>query len=288
MADFDARSEPPDQPGAGPDDLEGLLVAHRPGMAPARPEFHDALGKRFTRAAEARRGAPGGRRWRLVALPCAPRLAYAAGVLGVAVVLATAWWVARSPRVPPAMTRTTLLEHNAAAWADTATMVGSFSTGDGWYFEEWLRRGTNGVMFKRYSRPPARMVLRPQWNVSDGRTEWVVDADTGTVRAERPPTWSVSPVAPPQERMQCAALALPPGLADGPDPVPALLGGEAVYRLTGRTADGQMAVFWIDARDFLVRRIDRPNGATVWARHQLRVGQELAADLFQPDALANL
>ncbi len=208
--------------------------------------------------------------------------------VGVVALAAAALLVARSPRVPAAVTRAEILERNAVAWANTASLAGSFTTGDGWYYEEWIRRQPDGLMYKRYSRPPTTTVMRPQWNVSDGKTEWVVDADSRAVRAERPASAAVSPDAPPQERMQCAALALPPGLENGPAPLSALLDGVPVYRLTGTTVDGQPALFWVDARDNLVRRIDRPGGTTVWARQQLDLGRDLAADLFRPDALANL
>lgn len=288
MTDFDSRFDDTGQADDRKDDLERVLRAHRPGAASARPEFHAALGRRFTRDVQARMAHAGPARPGWLPHLRSPRLALAAGFVAVLALATTALWVARSPRMPPAMTRTALLERNAAAWADTATLAGSFSTGDGWYFEEWLWRSPTGLMYKRFSRPPATTVQRPQWNVSDGASEWVVDADSRTVRAVRPAARAVSPDAPPQERMQCAALALPPELAAGPAPVPALLDNVPVYRLTGDTADGQPAVFWVDARDYLVRRIDRSSGATVWAREQLELDPYLAADTFRPEALTNL
>lgn len=288
MPDSQARLGPAGQPGEGLDDLDALLRAHRPGATPARSVFETALGQRFARDVEAQRVADGGRRWRMLPGWLAPRWATAAGALALAAVFAIAVWVAGSPRVPPALAREDLIQRNAEAWAGTTTLVGSFTTGDGWYFEEWLRRGSNGVMYKRYSSPPTTTVLRPQWNVSDGRTEWVVDADSRAIRAERRAGEAVSADAPPQERMQCAALALPASVGDGPDPHPAVLNGEPVYRLVGRTAEGQPAVYWVDARDYLVRRIDRPGGATVWSRGRLDLSAELTAEVFRPDALANM
>lgn len=289
MSKIEAYEEPAEN-GAGPaDDLERWLWAHRPAAAPARPEFRTSLERRFSRAAAQRGKTRSG--WRggwLFSSGRAPRLRVAVGVAGVAAVLVAAWAVATSPRVPAAVTRAEILERNAAAWAETDRLAGSFVTGDGWYFEEWIRRQPEGLLYKRYSRPPETTVQRPQWNVSDGRTEWVVDADSRTVRAERPATEAMSPDAPPQERMQCAALALPPGLAEGPDPMPALLDGVPVYRLVGPMADGEVAVYWVDAGDSLVRRIDRLGGATVWMRQQLKLGGELAVDIFRPDALRNL
>lgn len=287
MPEIDERFDPEDTPGDAVDDMESLLWSHRPGLPPARPDFRADLEARFLRSVEAQvalaRSRPG-LALRLASWP----VPIAGAVLSLVLLLVGAWWVVGAPRVPAAMPRAELVARNAEAWAEAETIVGSFSTGDGWYFEEWLRPAPAGLMYKRFSRPPATTVLGPQWNVSDGRTEWVVDAGSGAVRAERPAGRAIGPHAPPQERMQCAALALPPGLALGPQPVPALLGGVPVYRLSGRTADGLPAVYWLDADDFLVRRIDRPNGAIVWERTRLELGEDLAVDLFRPDALANL
>lgn len=270
--------------------LERLLRTHRPSVPPAQPEFQRALGRRFE-AEAGRRGYPdGGNRWMLPMSWAASGRVAPAVLLAVVTLVVAGLWRSQAPRVPPAMSRAALIEHNARAWKETNVLVGSFVTGDGWYFEEWMRRDGDALMFKRFSRPPATTVKRPQWNISDGRTEWVVDADTRAVRATRSATRASDPDAPPQERLQCAALLLPPGQEDGPAPLPTLLDGRSTYRLDGLTADGQPAWFWVDAGDHLVRRIDRRDGITMWERRELDLDdrETPGAGFFRPESLEHL
>lgn len=212
----------------------------------------------------------------------------------VLTVAATVVAVLGAPRLggvtaPPPVDRATLVARNTQAWADLASLTGAFETGDGWYYEEWISRAPDGgLRFKRYIRPPARTPNRPQWNISDGTTEWVVDAATRRVRVTRAAVPGDFTAVAPNDAMQCTSLALPAGLADGPPPVPVLLDGHPTYRLTGRLADGADAIFWVDAADALVRRIDRPGLGTVWRRQRLAVDPPLATDVFHPQSLVNL
>lgn len=289
----------PDLPAAAADLAEDL-AAFGAAVPPARPEYMAALKSRFEQtcrtAAEDRatspqagpsrvRDRPGpwgrGRLW-----------AWARPIAGAAIAaLAVALVVPRlgGTAPPPPVDRATLVARNALAWSELTTLTGAFETGDGWYFEEWISRDDGGALrFKRYIRPPARTPNRPQWNVSDGRTEWVVDAASRAVRVTRDAVPGDFTAVAPNDAMQCTSLALPPGMAQGDAPVPLVLDGRGVYRLSGRLADGAAAVFWVDAEDALVRRIDRPGLGTVWQRQRLSLDPPLAAAEFRPDSLANL
>jgi hypothetical protein len=276
-------------------ELAEELAAFGRTVQPARPEFVSGLRLRFEQAVHsgtevrasilaqafgraARRRAPG-RGWAL------PAAVVALSALAVLLLLPRLSHTA----APPPIDRATLVARNAQAWAGLTTLTGTFSTGDGWYYEEWISRSDEGLLrFKRYIRPPARTPNGPQWNVSDGRTEWVVDAGSGKVRVTRDAVPGDFTAVAPNDAMQCTSLALPPGVAEGPAPLPGVLDGHAVYRLSGNLGDGSAVVFWVDAHDALVRRIDRPGLGTVWQRRRLSLDPPLAADIFRPVGLEDL
>lgn len=294
--------------------VERLLTEHRPTATPIDPGFARSLGARFARAAarRSREGAaptsglamPKGLRrgvarltsppwltaWRDRRGPVVPRILIGASLATAA--LASVVLVAHvrgAPTLPPAVDRAALVARNARAWADVQGLTGKFGTGDGWYFEEWIsRQDDGGLRFKRFIRPPERTLTRPQWNVSDGTMEWVVDAATRQVRFSRPAVPGDITLVAPNDAMQCTALALPPAIGDGPAPWPVLIGNRPAYRLDGALPDGAPAVFWLDAGDDLVFRIDRPGIGTVWKRLDLDVNPRLPERLFRPESLANM
>ncbi len=265
-------------------------------VPPARSEFVSELRSHFVRsvrvATDVHVVSPGPSSIRLPAWLTTPRRGWALPAAAVAIVMLISASIGLGPKdtaAPPQIDRETLVARNARAWSDVTTLTGAFDTGDGWYFEEWISRSQEGApRFKRFIRPPSRTTNGPQWNMSDGRTEWVVDGISGDVRVARDAVPGDFTAVVPNDAMQCTSLALPPTTADGPDPMPAVLDGRAVYRLSGHTADGSIAVFWIDADDALVRRIDRPGFGTVWQRRRLDLGSPLNADIFRPDNLTNL
>ena len=288
--------------GAWPDlpaELTGLarnLAADGTAVQPARPEYVAALRARFEQATQTAAEA-----WARSQRTAPPALTARLGLLRQRWVLPVAFTAVAvltvavlAPRLggavaPPPVDRATLVARNTRAWSQLTTLTGAFVTGDGWYYEEWISRAEGGVLrFKRYIRPPARTPNRPQWDVSDGRTEWVVDAGSGKVRATRDAVPGDVTAIAPNDAMQCTSLALPPGVSEGPAPTPLVLDGRAVYRLSGQLADGAAAVFWVDADDALVRRIDRPGLGTVWQRQRLDLDPPLAADIFRPVSLTNL
>jgi hypothetical protein len=190
--------------------------------------------------------------------------------------------------LPPPLDRATLVARNELAWSELTSLSGAFHTGDGWYFEEWINRENGALRFKRFVQPPPSSIKRPTWTVSDGDTEWVVDATSGVTRQRRAAVSVDVASVDSVDAMQCTSLALAPGASTGPDPVPTTLDGVPVYRLDGELPDGSDAVFWVDARDSLVRRIDRRGGGTVWQRERLTVNPLLEEGEFSPSNLSNL
>jgi hypothetical protein len=286
-------------------EVAGLLAQHPPPAEPARPAFAAERRAAFIRRAAAHTEDPqpalarsGAMIARGSAHPSRPRailtrwsLPLAAGV-SLAVIALVALVLPRlpgaGPSLPPPIDRAELVARNARAWDALRTLTGAFSTGDGWYYEEWISRQPGGLRYKRYIRPPDRTPNRPQWNVSDGETEWVVDGASRRVRFSRPAVPGDFTAVAPNDDMQCTALALPAGMEAGSAPLPALVGGRPAYRLDGVLADGSPGTYWIDARDHLVFRIDRPGRGTVWRREQLELDAPLADGVFRPDSLGNL
>lgn len=286
------------------------LMRYQPRVEPARPEFEQAQRALFVRRAETRladdrSAAPQASPRRAGALHERPSphtvlratlgrwsLPLAAGA-ALAIVVLVAFVLPRlpggGPTPPPPIDRADLVAKNAQAWADLQTLSGAFSTGDGWYYEEWIsRQADGGLRYKRFIRPPDRTPNRPQWNVSDGRTEWVVDAATRQVRFSRPAVPGDFTAVAPNDAMQCTALALPPTMVAGTAPIPVLVNDRPAYRLDGTLPDGSPGTFWIDARDYLVFRIDRPGRGTVWERGKLDLNPPLPAEVFRPNSLTNL
>lgn len=295
--------------------IDALLTGHRPATAPIDPEFARRLGDRFVRMAAAaeeryleasaeatdgegatlsnQRGVRAfladlanlaGRR------PLSPLRLGGMALVAVALAGGTLFSVSRtSSGLPPAIDRAELVALNAEAWDELGGLTGAFTTGDGWYFEEWISRQAGGdLRFKRFIRPPDRTPNRAQWNVSDGKTEWVVDAATQVVRFSRPAIPGDFTMVAPNDALQCTALALPDTISDGPAPLPVLVGDRRAYRLDGSMPDGSPAVYWLDADDHLVFRIDRAGVGTVWRRIELAINPSLPAHLFHPGSLTNL
>jgi len=304
---------PSDWPDDG-DPLVGLLSSVRPDTPPARPEFEARLRARFlagarqgsgaterdaetVRAAGTPHGPAGahaaprrhGDAWRTGRVgPVWPGLRaavwpVAAAAAAVTLALAVGYGQGHlrtqagpgTPAAPAPMSRSSLLAANARAWAGIEDMSGRFETDDGRRWEEWVAmEGGNVVRFRRYiDGPPIAGGVQEQWNISDGVTEWLVDGATATVVATSEFTQSTV------GDLQCEMLRLPLEAADGAEPSPGQLDGRPVYRLEVH-AQGRLRVYWLDALDMLVYRVDDEHGATLWRRSAIEINPGLSPDEF--------
>jgi len=287
-------------PGSDADDavIVDLLARNQPASPPARPEFASALRGTFLERASGPVVAPaappdiGGqgtatfRTWRerlesIFPTPLTPRLVW--GVAGCLVLVAA---LARSvmPAPPAVLTREELVARNARAWAAVRSLTGTFEA-RGERAEEWVSWQGGRLRYRRFVDPSGAPAL---WKISDGRDEWTL-ASSGEFVGRRPAPEDSPEGDGPGERMQCAALALPTAFGGGrSDDVAAAaeVDGRPAYRVAGPldpALGGGEGVYWIDAADYLVYRIDGADGAVVWRRRHVDVNPALADEVFRPE-----
>lgn len=287
MSKSDAEREPLDD-----ERLEGWLRDFGPAAPPPDADFASQLRGRFLAAVEAegREAKPADAA--TGELPDAGRglrwLLWPVAALGVALALLVAAPLLRpdAPSAPVAdvdapapMARDALVAANAEAWDGVTDVFGVYRDAEGRGYQEW-------VAFRADGPPRYRRLLlgegelpgvQDQWNISDGDTAWIVDGASGEVleSARDDEDLSVPTV------LQCGALALPSAARDGPSPSPGVLDGRAVYRMEA-VSEGETIVYWVDAADFLVYRVDDAQGRTVWKRDALSTNTGMSDGLFDP------
>lgn len=280
-----------------PDDIvHQQLSAHAPASPRPRAAFQAELRSHFVvrSAAATQRTTPPTRsiheRWRR-ALTWRGLLASAGFVTaGVAIAL---WLLpgAIGTSRPPAISLAELSSRNQRAWSVVHSVAGVFESDDGRYSEEWVSWAAGGPLrYKRYTQTSFVDSSAGQWNISDGQTAWRIDARTGeAVRLDRPPTGEPGGVGQNGPQLDCGALVLPAEVtASGATPRPAIHDGRAVYIVSPLHGPRAGDVFWVDANDSLVYRIDGADGRRKWFRRRLDINPSLSNDIFRPDSLSRL
>ena len=271
------------------DPIVSMLSEHRPAAPAPRAAFQSEQRRQFVSAHAANAG--GISQWWSRALEAiSTRRVIVWPAAAIAVVLGLVFVAPRfgidpsAPLEAPApVTRAELMERNDVAWLDIEDVTGWFETADGRRWEEWVQFADDGTT--RYRRfidgPSTEDTITSQWNISDGMTEWVVDGESGQM---------VRSFAQPEsipDGLQCSMLRLPMLTAEGAQPTAGRLDDRQVYRLEGTLGDS-LRVFWVDARDMLVYRVDDADGKTLWRRGDVTINDGLPIESFERTNLERL
>lgn len=300
-----ARPRPEDDAvfGAGSSDerIESLLRRHPPAAPAPSEAFRSTLREHFLHfaalQADEARGATSGRsdHWtvapepwprRLLASWRGRRVAGLALTLTVAI-LAVAGLQRFRPQVaqpPTALSGPSLVERNATAWIGVRDIKGWYVDAQGRRYEEWVRfEGSQPPFYRRLVDGPAMVDgVVEQWNISDGRQEWLVDGADGRIVQALSLGGDGTVLLSTPTDLQCAFLELPAELNVASEPIAGdVLDGRPVYRLEARVGE-QQRIYWLDAEDFLVRRIETAGGELLWARGAIEVNSGIPRGDFAP------
>jgi hypothetical protein len=300
-----SRARPQDDAasGAEPSDahIESLLRRHPPAAPAPSEAFRSTLREHFLRSAalqaDEAQEATAGRSarvamrpepWlgRLLAAWRGRRVAGLALTLAVAILAVAGLqrFLPEAAQPPTVLSGPSLVERNATAWIGVRDIKGWYVDAQGRRYEEWVRfEGSQPPHYRRLVDGPAMVAgVVEQWNISDGRQEWLVDgADGRIVQAVNIGGDGTVLLSTPTD-LQCAFLELPAELDVAPEPIASdVLDGRPVYRLEARVGE-QQRIYWLDADDFLVRRIETAGGELLWARGAIEVNSGIPRGDFAP------